>query len=72
MAELVPRNESHSLRHRVQGDIFLVIDALLDHLHREVDIVAAAHILRAVVREEEQNVLRQNTALLPTVAVADA
>lgn len=64
MAELVAGDEPHGLRHRVEGDVLLVLDALPTHLHRELLVVRVAESLGAVVRQQEQDVLGQDTALL--------
>lgn len=64
MTKLVSRDETHGLRHGVQGKILLVLDTLTFHLDRKLLVIAVAVTLDAVVREEQQDVLRQDAALL--------
>lgn len=63
MAQLVTRDEADRLGHGVERDFLLVLETLLPHLHREVLVVNVAGSLRAVVREHQQNILRENIAL---------
>ncbi len=63
MPELVPGYEAHGLGDGVERDVLPFPYALPAHLHRELLVPGVAVALGAVVREEQQDVLRQDTAL---------
>ena len=64
MPQLVSRYEPHRLGHSVQRYVLLFLNALPPHLHREPLVLGVVEALSRVVREEQEDVLRQDAALL--------
>ena len=60
----MPRDEAHGLGDGVEGDVLLVLASLPHHLQREVLVVGVTRPLDGVVRQQQEDVLRQDAALL--------
>lgn len=62
--KLVPGNEAHGLRNGVKRDLLLLLDSSPPHLDRELLVVRVALARGSVVRQQQQDILRQDAALL--------
>lgn len=62
--KLVPGNEAHGLRNGVERDVLFLLDSSPPHLNRELLVVRVAFARGGVVRQQQQDILRQDAALL--------
>ena len=60
----MPRDEAHGLGDGVEGHVLLVLAALPHQLQREILVVGVTRPLDGVVRQQKEDVLRQDAALL--------
>lgn len=61
--ELVPSNVAHGLGDGVERDVLPFLEALPPDVDRKLLVGRVEAALRRVVREEQENALRQDTAL---------
>ena len=60
----MPWDETHGLGDRVEGDVIFVLAALPNHFQRKILVVEVARPFKGIVRQKQQDVLRQDAALL--------